>query len=142
MSEIEKYRRQFKNGTKGQSLIELALLLPIILFMIFSIVEFGRVFYTKIVITNAAREGAYFLSLHPTDHANGIAAVEAEAMNSGISDISVAITPKNMEGYDSIEVTVGTEVPELFILNLLGSSLTGSGYSSFYLSSTVEMMIQ
>jgi len=43
---------------KGQSMVELALILPIIILILFGILEFGRIFYSYIVITNAAREGA------------------------------------------------------------------------------------
>jgi Flp pilus assembly protein TadG len=43
---------------RGQSLVELALVLPILIILLFGILEFGRVFHSYLVITNAAREGA------------------------------------------------------------------------------------
>lgn len=42
----------------GQSLVEFAMVLPIFLLLLFALVDFGRGFYTWLVITNAAREGA------------------------------------------------------------------------------------
>ena len=42
---------------KGQSLVELALILPIIVLLMFGTVEFGRVFYSYITVTSAVREG-------------------------------------------------------------------------------------
>jgi hypothetical protein len=42
----------------GQTLVEFALVLPILLVMIFGLVDFGRAFYTWLLVTNAAREGA------------------------------------------------------------------------------------
>jgi Flp pilus assembly protein TadG len=43
---------------KGQSIIEFALLLPILLLVVFGITEFGRAIMTKDVLHTASREGA------------------------------------------------------------------------------------
>lgn len=43
---------------KGVAAVEFALVLPIILLIVFSIIEFGVALYDKAVLTNAAREGA------------------------------------------------------------------------------------
>lgn len=37
--------------------MELALVLPILIFLIFGIIEFGRVFSTQLMVTHSAREG-------------------------------------------------------------------------------------
>lgn len=42
----------------GQSLVEFALVLPLLLILIFGMIEFGVLMYDKAVITNASREGA------------------------------------------------------------------------------------
>lgn len=43
---------------KGQSLVELAIVLPVILVIIGGIFDFGRIFNAYLVISNGAREGA------------------------------------------------------------------------------------
>jgi Flp pilus assembly protein TadG len=43
---------------KGAALLEFAIILPILLLLVFGIIEFGLLFYSKQVITNASREGA------------------------------------------------------------------------------------
>ena len=43
---------------RGMAVVELALVLPIFLLVVFMIAEFGIIFYNKAVITNASREGA------------------------------------------------------------------------------------
>lgn len=43
---------------KGQTLVEFTLLLPLMLILIFGIIEFGLFIYNQQVITNACREGA------------------------------------------------------------------------------------
>lgn len=43
---------------RGQTLLEFALILPLMLLLIFALVDFGRGFYTWLIVTNGAREGA------------------------------------------------------------------------------------
>ena len=45
---------------KGQSLVEFALVLPILLLLIFGLVEFGRLIFTYIAVNTAAREAARY----------------------------------------------------------------------------------
>jgi len=130
-----------KIGFRGQSLVELALLLPFLLVLIVGALEFGRLFFTKIVITNAAREAAYYLSINPGEYSNATTAAEAEAANSGIPTISVSYNPKDLGAYDSIEVTVETNVENIFLLRIVGNAISANR-TTFNLSSTVEMMVQ
>lgn len=51
---------------RGQALTELALVTPLLLFLLLAAVDVGRLFYTYIGVQNAAREGAAYGSLHPT----------------------------------------------------------------------------
>ena len=50
------------NKSAAQSLIEFALLLPLLLLLILGAMDLGRLVTTKLALTNAAREGANFLS--------------------------------------------------------------------------------
>jgi Flp pilus assembly protein TadG len=43
---------------EGAAAVEFALVLPILILILFGIIEFGFAFYNKEVITNASREGA------------------------------------------------------------------------------------
>jgi Flp pilus assembly protein TadG len=43
---------------KGAEIVEFALVLPLLLLILFGIMEFGIVFFDKAIITNASREGA------------------------------------------------------------------------------------
>lgn len=47
-----------KREQSGQAMVEMALVLPVIVLIVFGIVEFGRIFNSYLVVTNAAREGA------------------------------------------------------------------------------------
>jgi Flp pilus assembly protein TadG len=45
-------------GRAGQSLVEMAMVLPVLAFLTFGLVDFGRAYYFQVAVTNAAREGA------------------------------------------------------------------------------------
>jgi Flp pilus assembly protein TadG len=47
-----------RHDQKGAALIEFAIVLPLLLLLVFGIIEFGVLLYNKQVITNASREGA------------------------------------------------------------------------------------
>lgn len=50
--------RKLIRDKRGQSLVELALVIPLLIIVLFGIIEFGRVFHSYLIITHASREGA------------------------------------------------------------------------------------
>jgi len=52
-------------GERGQGLVELSLLLPILLVVAMGAVDLGRVYFAYVAVVNAAREGAFYASLNP-----------------------------------------------------------------------------
>ncbi|NMA66756.1 MAG: pilus assembly protein [Clostridiaceae bacterium] len=50
--------KRFYSRNRGQSLVETAIVLPILLLLIMGIIDFGLLFNNYILISNAAREGA------------------------------------------------------------------------------------
>lgn len=50
--------RRFSRCESGQAAVEMALLLPVLLLFVVGIIEFGRAYHVKHVVTDAAREGA------------------------------------------------------------------------------------
>jgi Flp pilus assembly protein TadG len=61
--------------TKGQDLVEYALMVPIVLLIVVMIFDLGRVTYAYSVLYNAAREGTRYASVHFEDTANRTAEV-------------------------------------------------------------------
>ena len=124
----------------GQSLVEFALILPLLLMLVLGALDFGRLFYTKIILTNAAREGAYYLVSHYEDPdvlAMATAAAEAEAQNAGVCCITVGFDPDSgWAANQPVGVTVSATVPGLVVLGLF------DGIAQINtLSSTAEMMV-
>jgi hypothetical protein len=52
----EKRIRNTRKNEKGQSLVEFALVVPLLLLLVIGIFEFGRAWMTKNIVTGAARE--------------------------------------------------------------------------------------
>jgi Flp pilus assembly protein TadG len=56
-------RRGRANSDRGAAAVEFALLLPLLLLIVFGIIDFGRAINAQITITQAAREGARVMAL-------------------------------------------------------------------------------
>src|ERR1051326_8815068 len=57
-------RKLRRNSEKGTTMAEFALIAAVFFMIIFAIIEFGRLFYTHNALTDAARRGARYASLH------------------------------------------------------------------------------
>ncbi len=79
-------------STKGQALVEMAFVLPILLLILMGIVEFGRIINSYLVITNAVREGARYAAIHSTDEQiNLVISDLTSTLNQ--SELNIVITP-------------------------------------------------
>lgn len=100
-----------RSRTRGQSLVEFALILPIALLILASAADFGRAFTAYIEIGSAARSGAAYGSQSITTAANtgGIqAAALADAPDIwGVRPtVPGAVVGTDSYGYKYVEVTV------------------------------------
>ena len=78
--------RRNRPSEAGQSVIELALLMPLLLVMVMGIVDVGRMFYLTMALTGAARAGAQYGSrgqVYASNTAGIQAAAAAEAVSIG-----------------------------------------------------------
>ena len=117
---------------RGTALIEFSLVLPILLAIIFGIIEFSIVFYDKAIITNASREAAragiaYTIPRRTTAQIQALAV--AYCGNSLISFSSatsptVTVTGTGVTG-TSLEVKVSYTYHGLLLGDLI-SAITGS----------------
>jgi Flp pilus assembly protein TadG len=134
----------------AQALMEGALILPILLILILGAMDFGRLYYTKIVITNAAREGASYYATNQVCKTSctysacsaGLKAVAVEAgASSGVTVVASEITLPGVcaASGSSSSVTVTKSVTLMFAGFLQAVGLVNSPLS---LSSTVTMVVQ
>ena len=60
---IPRFARCLVRGGRGQSLVEFALILPVLVILVLGIVDFGMGLRSYISLTNATREGARFAAV-------------------------------------------------------------------------------
>jgi Flp pilus assembly protein TadG len=84
--------RGILGSQSGQSLIELALLTPLLLLMVIGVVEMGRYASLDIVIANAARAGAAY-GAESTTKAGDFAGIKAAALNDLQNDVPSITCP-------------------------------------------------
>jgi len=96
-----------RHSEKGQALVEMALVLPILLLMLMAIVDFGRVFHGHLAVTSASRQAVREASLGRTD-AEISSAARSAAAPLAPTQITVTVTPafSARQAGTSIEVTV------------------------------------
>ena len=85
-------RRKLIRDKRGQALVELALVVPVLLTLVLGIVEFGRVFSVYMTIQHAAREGVRLGILGATD-AEIIGRVQANSATLDLGKMSVNVSP-------------------------------------------------
>jgi Flp pilus assembly protein TadG len=105
---------------KGQELVEVAILTPLLVLIAFGVLDLGRLFHASITITNAAREGARYATFHPDDQAGIVGATQAEAQSSGINLSGSTITVTCPQGCgNGLAVRVTVSYPFQLILGLV-----------------------
>lgn len=66
------FRRQSNTTSiRGQALVEMAVITPVLLLLVAGAIDLGRVWYGQITITNAAREGALEGAVNPDSYQAG-----------------------------------------------------------------------
>ena len=88
-----------KLNKKGQSMVEMALILPLIILLFMGMAEFSRIFGSYLLVTHASREGARLASIGKTD-AEIQANVSSKVNILNVSDLQIIMTPD-----DSLRVT-------------------------------------
>lgn len=104
MSERCDEMKYIKNE-KGQSIVEFALVIPLLLIFVMAIIEFGFMFNAYLTISSASREAARLGSLGESDIAIELR-VDTVADNLDLSRIGVSVTPGTRGRGDMVTVVV------------------------------------
>ena len=125
--------RKRRTNDEGQAVVEFAVVLPVLLLILFAILQFGVVFNNYIQVTSAAREGARKAA---TSRTLGVAAAESAATTSAksaagsLNPANLTVTfPNSPTFVQGSDVTVQVTYPySVSIMGLVVSSgnLTGS----------------
>ncbi len=98
-----------RKSQRGQSLVELAISLTVILMLLSGAVDFGMAFFSYTAIRDAAQEGAASGSFNPTDSAGMIMRVRKQSTNPvNLNDASKVTVSASIIGASCQGVTGGT----------------------------------
>ena len=107
-------------GQRGQALVEMAVLLPVLLLILMGVLDFGRYFYTGLTVRHAAREGARYGAVHASDDAAIRARVEQAATGLDTSQLTVTVSPAPAQRRVGEALVVQVAYPFRFVTPLAG----------------------
>ena len=120
-------RRRTTKGERGAAAVEFALIVPLLVVLVFGVIEFGRVLNVQISLSGAAREGARYMAIHKNVADAKETAWQAAPSVPGLSASNIAISPSTCVAGAKTTVTVTYTVD--FLTGYFGASmpLTGKG---------------
>lgn len=138
-----------KDRSRGQALVEFALVMPILFLVIFALVDFGRVIYTQNAISQGAREGARWGSVQARSATDivGIEEYTFEALaglNAGRVNVqATCIRPGSVvmacQADDTLEVHVETTVE--LATPLIAQLMQAIGANPIDLTATSQVVV-
>jgi len=93
---------------QGVAAVELALLVPLLCFLFVVAVDYSRIFYFTMVVTNCARNGAVYGSQNPTaaNDTSGIQSIaQMDAGNIDLTNLTVTSTTDSTTNPTYVDVT-------------------------------------
>lgn len=90
---------------KGQSLVEFALVVPLLLVLLFGIIDFGRVFHVYLTLDHAGREAARAASIGKDDLTVKTVAVN-DASSINLTDDKISINPSPRSSGTDVTITI------------------------------------
>ena len=111
---------------RGAAAVEFALLLPLLMLLVFGIVDFGRALNAQITLTQAAREGARLAAL---GEPNVVSSTQAAA--TGLNPVNVTVTSCPAGAGAGVNAVVQVSYTFSFITPIAAiAGLFGSGFGS------------
>lgn len=112
--------RRLRKGEHGQALVEMALVLPLFILLLFGVIEMGRIGYSYTTVSNAAREGGRAAALGGTNH-DIETAIEKAATSLDSTSLTIIITPLQANRHSGQEVRVNVTYPVQLIIPIISS---------------------
>lgn len=130
--------KPFHSSERGASMVEFAIALTVFLTSMFGVVEFGRALWTHNALTDAARRGARYATLHTQAEIADVKNVVVYGDPAGgTQPIVPNLTTDNVTvNYSDIAVNKGTVAVGIdkyqfqFVIPLFGASITMPAYST------------
>lgn len=130
---------------RGQALVEFGLVLPILLLLIFGLIDLGRVVYAQNALSEGARDGARWGSVQARA-ASDIPGIEAYTVDRieavpGVSATANCVTSSVLgcSPNDVLQVTAEADVE--MITPVIAQLMGAMGLDPIHLSSTSEVLV-
>jgi len=114
---------------RGATAVEVALLMPILLFLVMGIVDFGRALHAQITLTQAAREGVRVAALNQPNPATRTQNA-ATGLNPASVGVAVTACPAGSAGSASAEVQATYTFEFVTPIGGLAGLFGGGGFGS------------
>jgi Flp pilus assembly protein TadG len=140
-------QRSARKEKRGQALVEFALVFPLLVLLIFGLIDLGRAVYAQHTLSEAAREGARWGSVQARS-ATDLPGIEdhAESKAIGIGDVTATATcirPGSIvlpcSASDVLEVTVETDFE--MVTPVIAQLMGALGLNPLELSSTSNVLV-
>lgn len=146
--------RYNNNARHGQSMVELALMLPMIVLLLAGTVDLGRVFFSYVRLTNAVKEGALYGAYQPSPSSPVRDQAYAEvAGRLGVNGTDFVIDPNagdvvcfrgltdQTKACDSVVAGDTIQVTGHYAFKPITTSLVGVLGNSFWIKNSARMSI-
>ncbi|HEY8909346.1 MAG TPA: TadE/TadG family type IV pilus assembly protein [Desulfosporosinus sp.] len=105
----------------GQALVEMALVLPLFLLLLFGVIEMGRVCNAYITVSNAAGAGGRMATIGGTNDQIDTA-IKNVAVSLNLTSLIITITPTLFsQRYSGQEVTVEVTYPVQLVIPIISN---------------------
>lgn len=111
---------KLSTGENGQALVEMALVLPLFLLLLFGVIEMGRIGYAYITVSNAARVGGRVATIGATDSEIN-SSVQNAATSLDTVNLAINITPTQALRLSGQEVTVQVTYPVQLVIPIISN---------------------
>jgi len=112
--------RKLRKREQGQALVEMALILPLFLLLLFGVIEMGRVGYAYIAVSNAVREGGRVATIGGTD-LEIKNSIEDSITSLDSMSLTITINPLEADRQSGQEVNVNVTYPVQLVIPLISN---------------------
>ncbi len=137
-------------ASQGQSIIEFALMVPILAVVLIGILDLGRVYYAYIAVVNSGREGARYGAAHPPrfcadSNSTGVQAIvrhtrDEASSSGGLNPAQLTVNVLCPTGLNAFGEPIMVETRYSF--QMVTASLLGAGPIGLYSSAQMKIFSQ
>lgn len=129
---------RIKNNERGSTLVEFSIGVTVFLTAMFGVMEFGRALWVHNALTDAARRGARYATMHSPSDVDGVKNVvvygdpsgSGQPMLNNLSTANVNVTYNNFGLNDGTVSVSITNYQFQFVIPIIGTTITMPSYTT------------